>query len=60
MTTTAKDKPRRRAAKPARQRQPDMRAFAVRAAARLKAWYGERVVADSGPLIDDLRKDAAG
>lgn len=38
---------------------PDMRAFSARAAARLRAWYGGRVVADSGPLLDELRKDAS-
>jgi hypothetical protein len=36
-----------------------MKAFAKRAAARLKSWYGNRVVPDSTPLLDELRRDAA-
>lgn len=62
MSTTTLDraKPRRTGARARRPLRPDMRVFAARAAARLKARYGNRVVADSGPLIEELRKDAAG
>ena len=38
---------------------PEMKLFAERAAKRLKAWYGSRVIADSGALLNDLRKDAS-
>ncbi len=60
MSTTAKTKPRRTGGKVTHRSKPDMKAFAARAAVRLKAWYGDRVIADSGPLLDELRKDAAG
>lgn len=38
---------------------PEMKLFAERAAKRLKAWYGTRVVTDSGALLNDLRKDTS-
>lgn len=38
---------------------PEMKLFAERAAKRVKAWYGSRVIADSGALLNDLRKDAS-
>lgn len=59
MSTATKIKPQRAGTKSANRGKPDMKVFAARAAARLKAWYGNRIIADSGPLLDDLRKDSA-
>lgn len=36
---------------------PDMKAWAALAFARLKAHYGDRIVADSAPLLEDMKAD---
>lgn len=38
---------------------PEMKLFAERAAKRIKAWYGSRVIVESGALLNELRKDSS-
>jgi hypothetical protein len=38
-------------------KQPDMKAWAARVLARLKAQYGDRVTPDSTALFEDMRAD---
>jgi len=45
-----------RTVKPAGKK-PDMKAWAARRLASLKEQYGERIIADSAPMLEEMRAD---
>jgi hypothetical protein len=38
-------------------KKPDMKAWAARRLASLKEQYGERIIADSSPMLEEMRAD---